>query len=87
MKRIEEVAFLIGVSTQTVNNWYRWKASHPDSEYAPLLPDYVQIEADPHKTRYWSDVAIEQLVNFKNTIPHGRKGILGDITQKYSRKK
>ena len=78
--RIEEVALLVGCSTQTINNWYRWKKLHPDHELAKLLPDYVQI--GPRQMRYWDKSAIWSLTEFKNTIPHGKNGILGDITQR-----
>lgn len=82
--RIEEVALLVGCSTQTINNWYRWKKIHPEHELAKLLPDYMQ--ENPRQIRYWNKSAIWSLAEFKNTIPHGKKGILGDITQKRTRR-
>ena len=78
--KIEEVALTIGSSVQTINNWYRWKNLHPESEYANLLPDYFQD--GPKQTRYWRSEDIHKLIEFKISIPHGRNGILGDITQK-----
>lgn len=82
--RIEEVALLVGTSTQTINNWYRWKRLHPDHELAKLLPDYIQ--ENPRQMRYWKKSDIWTLTEFKNTIPHGRNGILGEITQKQYQK-
>jgi predicted DNA-binding transcriptional regulator AlpA len=83
--RIEEVALLVGSSTQTINNWYRWKKIHPENELTKLLPDYIQ--QGNRQIRYWKNSDIWSIIEFKNSIPHGRNGILGDITQKRSKKK
>lgn len=78
--RIEEVALLVGVSTQTINIWYRWKKYNPENEYAKLLPDFEQTGA--RQMRWWKRSDLWKLMEFKNTIPHGRYGILGDVTQR-----
>ena len=78
--RIEEVALLVGVSGQTLNNWYRWKKIEPEHELAKLLPDYEQVGA--RQMRLWKREDVWKLIDFKNSIPHGRNGILGDITQR-----
>lgn len=83
--RIETIALLVGVSTQTLNNWYRWKKIHPEHELAHLLPDYQQDGL--RQTRYWKSDDVWKIIDFKHTIPHGRFGILGDITQKQARKR
>lgn len=83
--RIEKVAFVVGVSTQTINNWYKWKKLHPEHELAKLLPEYLQ--AGERQPRYWAKEDVWRLIDFKATIPHGRLGILGDVTQKHTRKK
>lgn len=82
--KIEEVAINLGVSTQTINVWYRWKRQNPDNEYAQLLPPYSQEGG--RQTRYWLITDIEKLEKFKNSIPQGCKGIMGDVTQKYLKK-
>lgn len=82
--RAEEVALLVGISTQTLNNWYRWKHLHPDHQLASLLPDYIQ--SGPKQMRFWKKSDIWTIAQFKNAIPHGRNGILGDITQKGRKK-
>lgn len=81
--RIEEVALLVNSSVQTINNWYRWKKLHPEHQLASKLPDYVQ--SGSRQTRYWKKSDIWSIVEFKNLIPHGRYGILGDITQTHAR--
>lgn len=83
--RIEEVALLVGTSTQTINNWYRWKKLNPEHPLAELLPDYIQ--KNPRQTRLWRNSDIYSIVEFKNKIPRGRNGILGDVTQVYLRKR
>lgn len=83
--KIEEVALLTGVSAHTIEIWYRWKRQNLDHEYAKMLPNYIQKGA--RQTRYWKKSDIWSLVEFKNTIPRGRNGILGEITQKHHRKK
>jgi len=82
--RIEEVALLVDSSTQTINNWYRWKALHPEHPLAKKLPDYVQ--SGPRQRRSWKKSDIWSIIEFKNTIPHGRGGILGEVTQRKLRR-
>ena len=77
--KIEEVAMMIGVSSQTINNWYRFKKLHPENELASILPDFYQEK--PRQIRYWQKSDIWALVEFKNKLPHGRNGILGEVTQ------
>jgi hypothetical protein len=83
--RIEEVALTIGVSCKTINNWYWFKREHPDSKLASLLPDYIQ-DGD-RQLRQWRQSDIWKLLEFKNSIPRGRGGIMGDITQRYYAKR
>lgn len=85
MLKIEEVAVLIGSSVKTINNWYWFKRENPDNEYAQMLPDYIQEGA--RQTRYWNEDDVWKLINFKNSIPTGRKGVMGSVTQKYLRNK
>lgn len=82
--RAEEVALLVGISTQTLNNWYRWKRLNPDHKLAPMLPDFIQN--GPRQMRYWKKSDIWTIAQFKNAIPHGRNGILGEVTQRHKKK-
>lgn len=82
--RLEEVAVLVGVSFKTINSWYAFKRMHPDNEYAKILPDYIQ--AGPRQTRYWHKEDIWKFVQYHHSIPQGRNGVMGDVTQKYYRK-
>ncbi len=83
--KLEEVALRVDVSFKTINNWYMFRKQNPDNEYAKMLPDFIQSGA--RQTRYWRESDIWKLIEFKQAIPQGRNGIMGDITQKYYRKK
>lgn len=82
--KIEQVAVLINSSTQTIDNWYRFKRENPNHELSKLLPDYEQD--GERQTRYWSPNDVAKLVEFKNNLPKGRNGVMGSVTQKYYHK-
>lgn len=83
--KLEEVAIIVGTSSKSINNWYWFKRENPDNEYAQMLPDYIQEGA--RQTRYWKESDIWKLIEFKSSIPQGRNGIMGCVTQKYYHKK
>lgn len=80
----QEVAYRAGISMQTLGLWYRFKRENPDSEYALMLPEFVR--GDNRRTRFWHESDVEALVKFKGTIPIGRNGVLGSVTQRYVKK-
>ena len=82
--KLEEVAVIIGSSCKSINNWYWFKRENPDNEYAKILPDYIQDGA--RQTRYWRESDIWKLLEFKKSIPQGKNGIMGSITQRYYKK-
>lgn len=82
---VQEVALLIGSSIQTISSWYRWKELHKEHELAKLIPDYRRI--GNRNTRYWVQEDVWKLLEFKKSIKFGRNGIMGDVTQKYVKKK
>ena len=81
---VQKVATLIDSSVPTISSWYRWKRANPDHEFAQKLPDFERHGA--HKARYWKYSDIPKLIDFKNSIPQGRNGVMGSITQKYVKK-
>lgn len=83
--KLEEVAIIVGSSSKSINNWYWFKRENSNNEYAKMLPDYIQ--EGERQTRYWRESDIWKILEFKNTIPQGRNGIMGSITQKYYHKK
>lgn len=82
---VTEVALIIGSSTQTISSWYRWKELNPDHELAKLIPAYTR--QGKRRTRLWTQADVWKLLEFKKSIPQGRNGIMGEITQKYVKKK
>lgn len=82
---IEEVAVAIGVSVQTIKNWYRFKKKFPDNEYAKFLPE-PEILGKRHQ-KVWDKSSIDALRHYKNIIPKGRNGVMGEITQRYIKRK
>ena len=82
--KIEEVAIMCGVSSQTINNWYKFKRENPDSDLAKLLPNYETHGG--HNQRFWDKSDIGSLLMFKHAMPRGCKGVMGDVTQRYVRK-
>lgn len=83
--RIEELAMLAGVSVKAINYWYWFKKKFPDNEYAQMLPDYIQQGG--RQTRYWKREDVWKIITFKQAIPRGRNGIMGEITHKLYVKK
>lgn len=83
--KLEEVAVLIGSSGKSINTWYIFKRENPDNEFAQMLPNYEQMGTKG--TRYWHKSDLWKLIQFKNSIPKGRGGVMGNVTQKYYRKK
>ena len=78
---VAELAVAIGSSVPTISAWYRWKRENPEHEYAKLLPDFFRVGA--HRTRCWHESDVPKLIEFKNSLPQGRNGIMGSVTQRY----
>ena len=76
---IEEIAVELGCSYKTLCNWYAFKRAEPDNEYAKMLPDYVQLGV--RRKRLWKASDLEKLKQFRDSIPRGRGGVLGKVTQ------
>ena len=82
--KVEELAIRIGSSVPTISSWYRWKRANPEHEMAKMLPEFERHGA--HRTRYWRVEDVEKIMEFKASIPQGRNGVMGSITQKYVKK-
>ena len=81
---INELAFLLNCSIQSINNWYRFKRQNPENEYAKILPEPTQ--SSERRTRYWKRSDVELLMKFQKSIPRGCNGIMGSVTQWHKRK-
>ena len=80
-----QVAVVVGITVPTLNSWYKWKQLNPDHKLVKYLPDYFTVEGKG-RTRYWEQADIEKLILFRASIPHGKNGILGQVTQRYVKK-
>lgn len=80
----QQVVVMLGISENTLNFWYRFKREHPENEIAQMLPDYTK-ENEKSK-RYWKRTDLDKLIKFQNSLPKGRNGIMGGITQRYNKK-
>lgn len=80
-----EVSLLVGCTVPTLNSWYRWKKLEPDHELAKILPDYVRI--GNRNTRYWKESDVYKIIEFRSKLPVGRNGVLGEVTQKYCKRR
>lgn len=79
----EEVCVAVGVSLQTINNWYRFKKENPDDMYAKMLPDPIILKT--RRQKVWTHNDIETLKRFKEMKPKGRNGVMGSVTQRYQK--
>ena len=76
--KVEEVAVRLGVSTQTVNRWYRFKRENPEDKICKLLPDYKISKSDKNlPTRIWKESDVNKLIKFRDSVTRGRDGIMG----------
>lgn len=76
----------LDVSVATLTRWYQWYNETADKPTdTPVLPPYSQ--AGVRAPRYWHDSDIVALKAFKAWVKPGCCGIMGDVTQRYHRKK
>ena len=85
--KIAEVATLLECSVNTIESWYRFKRSNPTNKYAMMLPEPYKKDDALRATRYWKQSDIYKLIEFKTSIPRGKNGVMGCVTQKYVKKK
>lgn len=77
---MDETAVAVGVTRQTMYYWYRFKAKEPNNDYAKLLPNPITIG----RQRFWSKSDINALMRYKKSLPKGRNGVMGCVTQAYT---
>lgn len=78
--KIEEVAFRVGVSVQTLNRWYKFKKEHPKDKISKLIPAYKKVKSKTAMgfVRLWEKEDVEKLIEFKSNVVSGRCGLMGD---------
>ena len=74
-----KIAQFLDISVGTLNVWYKWYEDERFEKPAgiPKLPPYEQ--AGPRRPRYWSEDVLLDLKRFKNWLPKGRGGVMGDL--------
>lgn len=76
--KIEEVAVKVGVSTQTLNRWYKFKKENPNNKMSKLLPAYKVAKSEKNlPIRLWKESDINKLAKFRDSVTRGRDGIMG----------
>ncbi len=80
MLGVEEMAAIVGVTSQTVKSWYKFRKENPDNPYARMLPE---TERGLRNKILFHETDKEALLEFKRNKPKGRYGVMGDVTQKY----
>ena len=75
----------LGVSTQTLSNWYRYQRSGVNKGDLPVLPAYHQDNI--HAVRLWSLDDVDKLTDFKQKLGRGRGGKMGDWNARYWQKR
>lgn len=82
--KASEIAYLVGISVETLDIYYRFKKENPDNEYAKMLPTITYLD-DNKRLRLWTEDDVYKIAQFKDTIPKGRNGILGSVTRRYTK--
>lgn len=74
-----KIAAFLDVSVVTLNNWYKWYYGEFEKPAdTPVLPMYFR--ASDRGPRYWTEDDLYDLKKFKEWIPKGRRGVMGDVT-------
>lgn len=84
MKKLNanELVKELNITKTTLNRWYKWYNSTKNKPSdCPKLPMYEQQYSTA--PRMWDESAIQELIKFKNWIPKGSKGIMGEVSHIY----
>ena len=78
-----KVAQQLDISVTTLGNWYKWykNPNYKKPETTPTLPDYIQ--SGKQNKRFWKPEDMSMLQEFKEWIPKGRGGVMGDQNASY----
>ncbi len=78
-----KIAQALDISVITLNNWYNWylDTSLEKPTNTPPLPPFEQ--AHERGIRYWDSNDIPALLKFKEWVPKGRAGVMGNYSAKF----
>lgn len=72
------VAQHLDISVPTLTNWYRWY-NNPDYDKPSNVPELPKYEQNGKRaTRYWKEEDLPKLIKFRDWVPKGRAGIMGE---------
>lgn len=74
-----KISQFLDISVPTLNSWYKW---YNDPTFVkpidtPYLPPYIQ--KSKMGIRYWDEDCLYYLRKFKDWLPRGRGGVMGDM--------
>lgn len=74
-----KISQYLDISVQTLNNWYKWynDPNIKKPEDTPFLPPFIQ--ESPRGRRLWSEDYLYDLKKFKEWVPRGRGGVMGQV--------
>ena len=77
-----DVCAFLGISTFTLEAWYRWERKEMQSEKVQdyYLPQPVKMKNEKGKPLRWSFAMINLLKDYQAGIIRGRNGIYGKYT-------
>jgi hypothetical protein len=84
MKKLnaDEIVKELNITKTTLNRWYKWyNMTENKPTNCPELPKYEQQYSTA--PRFWNEDSIEALRKFKNWVPKGSKGLMGEVSQVY----
>ncbi len=78
-----KVTQYLDISVPTLNNWYKWynNPQYEKPKDIPELPAYTQ--QGKRGTRYWDEDDLPKLMKFKEWLPRGRAGIMGEYNARF----
>ena len=79
----KQVCEILGISSYTFANWYRWERKEVNKGCQPYLPEPIRASNERGKPRYWSDEMLDQLKEFQSNIVVGRNGKYGEYSNPY----
>ena len=78
-----KVAQHLDISVTTLNNWYHWYENKQFEKPAdmPELPAFSRAGA--RGPRYWNSADLPKLEAFRDWLPKGRGGVMGDWNARF----
>ena len=82
---INQICKMVNVNKITIHRWYKWY-NDPYYEKPEDLPELPEIKK-LGKRIYLTEEDVEQLKKFKEYLPKGKKGIMGNFNAQYWQKR